>query len=393
MSEKRPLIVQKYGGSSLATPDHIRRVARHIIERKDQNCDLVVVVSAMGNTTDNFVKLAHELNPNPNRREIDMLLSSGEQISIAALALAINAMGKYTAVSFTGFQVGIYTDDNHTQANILEIRRDRLLAALKKDYIVIVAGFQGISVDHEITTLGRGGSDTTAVAIAAVLDADYCEILSDIDGIYSADPKKVPAAKRIDRIHYDQALEMSSCGAKILHKKSIEYAKKYHLKLSLGSSLSGQIGTIVTGENIDKGSVTGVTVDEDVAVLRFSLNQSDAMKIPDDLSKNKIRLKIWQSVQGLGLIGISKGDANFVKRILQNHSLDVTSEENLVLLSIVGQSVGVGTQIAEQFFQILSRLNINYKAVVSGELSLKVLCSASRIKVALEEVHNALMNF
>jgi len=392
MENKRPLIVQKYGGSSLATADHVRRVARHVVERKKQNCDLVIVVSAMGKTTDNLVKLAHELDPNPDRREMDMLLSSGEQISMAALALAINAMGPYRAKSLTGPQAGIFTDANHSGARIVEITGERIKSALAQDNIVIVAGFQGLSTENEITTLGRGGSDTTAVALAAALKADDCEIMSDIDGIYTADPKKVVNAKRIDKISYDAALEMATAGAKMLHKTSIEFAKRHKINLSLGSSLSGHIGTTVSGARIGDGIVTGVSADEDIAIIRFALNQNDALNIPYIFSKNKIHLKLWQAVQGLGMAGVSRGDSNFAIRLLQEITTDVHLETKWALLTIVGDGIGVGTPTAEKFFDVLHHLNIDYKAVISGELFLKALCPEARIKIALQRMHQELLD-
>lgn len=391
MKNSRPLIVQKYGGSSLATADHVRRVARHVVARKEQGCDLVVVVSAMGKTTDGLVKLGHELNPNPDKREMDVLLSSGEQISIAALALAINAMGKFQAISFLGSQVGIFTDEHHGAARILEISGERIRAAFAEDKIVIVAGFQGVSVHNDITTLGRGGSDTTAVALAAALKADDCEIMSDIDGIYTADPKAVINARRIDTIHYDQALEMAAAGAKMLHKTSIEFAKRHRINLSLGSSLSGHIGTTVTDTPLGNGTVAGVTADDDVAIIRFALNQNEALKLPPLFSRQKIHLKFWQSVAGLGLAGVAKGDSNYALRLIREKTTDTSVEEDWALLSIIGDGIGVGTPIAEKFFQVMDELNIHYKAVVTGELFLRVLCPSSRTKVALEAVHHKLL--
>ena len=391
MKKSQPLIVQKYGGSSLATPDHIRRVARHIVERKDQNCDLVVVVSAMGKTTDTLVKLAHELDPNPDKREMDVLMSTGEQISIAALALAVNATGKYTAISMTAPQVGILTDSNHSHARILEIVGERVRQSLKENRVVIVAGFQGVSLDNNITTLGRGGSDTTAVALAAALGADYCEIMSDIDGIYTADPKKCPTAKRIDNIHYDHALQMAAAGAKMLNKTSVEFAKRHKINLSLGSSMSGHIGTVVSDSPMDAGRVTGVTVDDDVAILRFALHQSDALRIPQLFSKERIHLKLWQAVQGLCMAGVARGDANFAVRMVKEKTTDISLTNDYALLSIIGDGIGVGTSVSEDFFSILDALNINYEAVISDDLFVKVLCSAARVIVALEEVHNKLI--
>lgn len=387
MKRARALIVQKYGGSSLATADHIRRVARHVTERKAAGCDLVVVVSAMGSTTDGLVKLGHELNPNPELREMDMLLSSGEQISIAALALAINALGRYQAVSLTGAQAGIFTDSHHGKAHILEIYGERIRLALAENKIVIVAGFQGLSLDNEITTLGRGGSDTTAVALAAALAADDCEIMSDIDGIYTVDPKKLSGAKRIDKIHYDLALEMAAAGAKMLHKTSIEFAKRHKINLSLGSSLSGHIGTTVSGESLGKGCITAIAIDEDVAIIRFALNQTDALRLPSLFSQHRIFLKLWQSVHGLGMLGVARGDSNYAIRFIREKTTDIATENDWALLSIIGDGIGVGSTLAQQFFQVVHDLNIDYKAVMTGDLFLKILCPLPRVKVALEGVH------
>ncbi len=391
MQRKRPLIVQKYGGSSLATPDHVLRVARHIMNRKDQNCDLLIVASAMGKTTDNLVKLGHEMNPNPDPREMDMLLSTGEQISISALALAINASGRHQAISFTGPQIGLITDDNYTKAHILEIKKYRIKEALDEDKIIIVAGFQGLSTRGEITTLGRGGSDTTAVALAAALDADYCEIMSDIDGIYTADPKKVLNAKRIDRMHYDQALEMAGAGAKMLHKHSVEFARRHKISLSLGSSLSGQIGTIVSEDSLQKGAVIGVASDDDISVIRFAMNQAEALRLPVTFSKQHIHLKIWQCVQGLGMLGVAKGDRNLAVRVLKEHTTNVHVEDHWGILSIIGEGIGVGTSAANRFFDILHSLNIDIQSIISGELFLKVLCPSARLKIAIEKVHHILV--
>jgi len=391
MKKKRPLIVQKYGGSSLATVDHVRRVAHHVIERKNKGCDLIVVASAMGKTTDGLIKLAHELNANPERREMDMLLSTGEQISVAALALAINASGKVTAVSFTGPQAGIITDTNHSQARILHINGERIKNALEQDKIVIVTGFQGIAETNDITTLGRGGSDTTAVALASALKADSCEIMSDIDGIYTADPKRIPQARRIDSIHYDQALEMAGAGAKMLHKTSIEFAKRHGINLSLGSSLSGHIGTTVSDTSLGRGIVTGVAVDEDIVLLEFALNQLDALHIPFEFSQQKIALKLWQTVQGLGMSGVSRGDSNLAMRFLHEKTTNVKKSDDFAMLSIIGDGIGVGTPVAEHFFKVMKSLNIDYRAVITGELFLKVLCPISRIKIAQEKVHSTFL--
>ena len=389
---KKPIIVQKYGGSSLATPQHIKNIARHIVDRKNTGIDLVIVVSAMGKTTDQYVKLAHELNPNPDRREMDMLLSVGERISIAALALAINATGEQKAISFTGSQIGIITDNNHTQARILEIKGHRLLQALDEDKIVIVAGFQGVSLNKEITTLGRGGSDTTAVALAAALKADYCEIMSDIDGIYSADPKLIKTAKRIDYIHYDQALEMASAGAKMLQQTSVEFAKRHQVKLSLGSSTTGEIGTIVTNESLNKNCVSGITIDKNLSIIRFSTNQNNTLLLPYLFSKEKIMVKIWQLVQGLGIMGVSQSDSGFVKRLVEPHINSIHIEDKWAALTVVGAGVGIGSKTCQLFLETLEKLLIQPELLRSDELYLKIIIEESKADNLLEELHKVFFN-
>ena len=382
----KPIIVQKYGGSSLATPEHIKRIAENVVRRKDDGVDLVVVVSAMGKTTDQFVKMAHEVNPNPDKREMDMLLSVGERISISMLALAINAIGKYPAVSFTGSQIGLITDNNHTNARVLEVKGHRLREALAEDKIVVIAGFQGVSVNKEITTLGRGGSDTSAVAIAAAIDAEACEIMSDIDGIYTSDPRIIPAARRIDRIDYDQALEMSAAGAKMLHKTSVEMARRHNVTLSLGSSATGNIGTIVTNEVLNKGLVTGVVLDRDVAVLRFSAQEEVAFRLPLLFSEQRIELKVWQCVRGLGGLAVSGSDLGMAKRITEAHAQTEIVNGGAALLSIIGAHVGLGTQAAEQFLNILQD-DLLFGIVFGGELFLRALVPLDKCEILCAKVH------
>jgi len=384
----KPIVVQKYGGSSLANPEYIKQVAENIVKRKDSGVNIVVVVSAMGKTTDEFVKMAHIINPNPDKREMDMLLSVGERISISLLALAINATGKYQAVSYTGSQIGLITDNNHTNARVLEVKGLRLREALNEDKIVVIAGFQGVSINKEITTLGRGGSDTTAVAVAASLDADYCEIMSDIDGIYTADPKKMSVAKRIDRINYDIALEMAAAGAKMLHKTAVEFAKRHNVQLSLGASLTGQIGTIVTNEKLSKGCVTSVVIDKDIVVIRFSITQEDGLKLPLLFSCEKVHLKIWQLVQGLATIGVSQSDLTTAKKIIEKTAQTVTVDDQCAILSIIGEAINIGTTPACQFFTKLNELNVQYREVINGELFLKVLIPVNDSDNILKEIHN-----
>lgn len=239
-----PLVVKKFGGSSVATLDRIRKVARRIVDSKKGNTRLVLVVSAMGDTTDELLSLASRANPEPPKREIDLLLSTGEIVSSALLSMSLNSLGA-EAVAFTGLQGGIITDDVHTKARIRKIETDRIVEEIDKDRIVVVAGFQGVTQENIITTLGRGGSDLTAVALAAALKADMCEIYTDVEGIYTADPRVVPQARKLRRISYDELLEIASSGARVVHPRAVELAKNYEVRLHIRSSFNEKEGTIV----------------------------------------------------------------------------------------------------------------------------------------------------
>ena len=239
-----PLVVKKFGGSSVATLDRISKVARRIVDSKKGNTRLVLVVSAMGDTTNELLSLASRANPEPPKREIDLLLSTGEIVSSALLSMSLNSLGA-EAVAFTGLQGGIITDDVHTKARIRKIETDRIVEEIDKDRIVVVAGFQGVTQENIITTLGRGGSDLTAVALAAVLKADMCEIYTDVEGIYTADPRVVPQARKLRRISYDELLEITSSGARVVHPRAVELAKNYEVRLHIRSSFNEKEGTIV----------------------------------------------------------------------------------------------------------------------------------------------------
>lgn len=383
----KPIIVQKYGGSSLANAGMIQKVAHHILAKKEKGYDLVVVVSAMGKTTDHFIELAHQVSPAPDRREMDMLLSVGERVSISLLAMAINATGKGQAVSYTGSQVGIITDDNHTQAQILEVKGHRLRQALEQGKIVIVAGFQGVSVSKEITTLGRGGSDTTAVALAAALNAEACEIMSDVDGIYTADPNKIPVAKRIERLDFNQALALASSGAQVLHKTAVAFARRHNVKLSLGSSFTGEIGTIVTDESMAKGLITGVVIDDDLIVFRVEMKNGDGAKLVHLLSQERLYCKVWQFAGGRALIGVSKSDAETVSNIIQKNA-EISRENDFSILSLVGTGVGIGSSPAKKFFAIVEK-RFKFDVVASDEFHLKILIKNKEAAQAAAAVHNA----
>ncbi|MFH1861560.1 MAG: aspartate kinase [bacterium] len=275
------IVVLKYGGSSVSDTGQIGAIARQIIQAKAAGDEPVVVVSAMGNTTDQFLKMAYAITDRPGARELDMLLSVGERISIALLAMAINALGPYEAVSLTGSQVGIITDTNHTQAKIVEVRCGRIFQVLEQGKIPIIAGFQGVSIEKEITTLGRGGSDTTAVALAAALGASQCRIMKDVAGVYTADPRQVPEAHLIDQVSYDQMLEFSATGSKVLAVDSVALARQHNVEIAVGISTTGAIGTIVTAGDFSGGGAKGVVAYRKLKALRLHQHSVLATALAD----------------------------------------------------------------------------------------------------------------
>ena len=262
------LVVQKYGGSSVANAERIKNVAKRVVSYRKKGADLVVVVSALGDTTDELIELAAKITDNPPEREMDMLLSTGEQISVALLAMAIQQLG-YEAISLTGYQVGIITDAAHTKARIVKIEQEKIRRELKKGNIVIVAGFQGMTPENDITTLGRGGSDLTAVALAKTLSADECEIYTDVEGIFTTDPRIEPKARKIEAITYDEMLEMASLGAQVMQSRSIEVAKKFDVPIQVRSSFSDKPGTMIIKEvkNMEDAAVTGITLNKNEAKI------------------------------------------------------------------------------------------------------------------------------
>jgi aspartate kinase len=285
-----PIVVLKYGGKSLATTDQIKAVARQVIQTKASGEDPVVVVSAMGDTTDRFLDMANQITSNPRPREMDMLLSVGERISIALLALAIDAQGPYEAVSLTGSQVGIITDTNHTQAKIVEVRCGRIHQVLQKGQIPIVAGFQGVSTEKEITTLGRGGTDTTAVALAAALGAVQCRIMKDVAGVYTADPHQVPEARVINKLDYDQMLEFAATGSKVLAADAVALARQHSVEIAVSLATTGAVGTIVTSGDFTGGGVRGIVALRAQTALRLT-HPEDLIKVLEDLHREGLPIR------------------------------------------------------------------------------------------------------
>ncbi|WP_294552582.1 aspartate kinase [uncultured Pseudoflavonifractor sp.] len=396
------LIVQKFGGSSVADADKIRNVARIITETYRRGHSVVAVLSAQGDTTDDLIAKAAEINPNGSKREMDMLLSTGEQISCALCAMAIEAMG-YPVISLTGWQAGVRTNSSYSNARIKRVAPERILAELDKKCIVIVTGFQGINKYDDITTLGRGGSDTSAVALAASLHADLCQIYTDVDGVYTADPRHVEGAKKLDEITFDEMLELATLGAQVLHNRSVEMAKRYNVNLEVLSSFSGNPGTKVKEvvKNVEKTHVSGVAKDKDVARLAL-VGLSDtpgiAFKIFSLLAKAKINVDIILQSIGRGdtkdiSFTVHKSDKDEAKRLLEENKaylgfdhIDVS--DNIAKVSIVGAGMINNPGVASLMFEALYNAGININMISTSEIKVSVLVDADDADRAVQAVHN-----
>ena len=397
------LIVMKFGGSSVGTPERMKHVAGRILARRKEGHDIVVVVSAMGDTTDDLIDLSKQLNPNPPAREMDMLLTTGEQVSIALLAMTIQAMGG-EAVSLTGWQAGITTEPVHGRAKIADIAPDRVCEGLKAGRIVIVAGFQGVTASGEITTLGRGGSDTTAVALAAALKADLCEIYTDVDGVYSTDPRVVRNARKLDAITYDEMLELAHLGAAVLHPRAVEYAKQYNVTLVVRSSFTDREGTQVKEEAaMEQGIVVrGIAYDKNVA--RISIMGVE--DVPGVLAK------VFGALAEAGIdvdiivqSGVQDGKADFsftvsgdvvdaaMRVIEQVRSVvpyrEATSESGLVKVSIVGAGMVSNPGVAAQMFKTIAGLGVNIKMVSTSEIKVSCVIDAEPLNDVVRALHTA----
>jgi aspartate kinase len=397
------LIVQKYGGSSVADAEKIRGVARRVVETAKAGHGAVVVVSAMGKTTDGLLRLAHEVTPAPPEREVDMLLATGEQVSIALLAMAIHALG-HKARSFTGEQAGIRTDAAHTRARIVGIDGDKVRRALDDGYIAIVAGFQGVTADEDITTLGRGGSDLTAVALAAALRADVCEIYTDVDGVYTADPNIVPEARKLDRISYDEMLEMASLGAKVLQARSVEYAKKYSVPLHVRSTFKADPGTLVTKEdrNMEAVVVTGIAHDRGqakVTIRGVPDRPGIAAQVFGSVGDHGIVVDmIVQNVSRDGLSDISftlpRPDRPTVVATLEDIAQkigaeSVTYDDRIAKVSIVGVGMRSHSGVAARMFRALSREGINIHMISTSEIAVSCVIEDKYTELAVRALHDA----
>ncbi len=396
------LIVQKFGGSSVADADRVRNVARIITDTYRKGNSVVVVLSAQGDTTDDLIEKARELNPHASKREMDMLLSTGEQISIALCAMAIEGMG-YQVVSLTGWQAGMRTDSAYSSARIKRIQTERIQNELDKKKIVLVAGFQGINKYGDVTTLGRGGSDTSAVALAAALHADLCQIYTDVDGVYTADPRHVKGARKLDEITFDEMLELASQGAQVLHNRSVEMAKRYNVNLEVLSSFSGNPGTKVKEvvKTMEKTHVSGVAKDKNVARLAL-IGLEDrpgiAFKIFSLLAKQNINVDII--LQSIGRDGskdisftVARSDAGTAKEIMEEnkeaigfHSVELNDQ--VAKVSIVGAGMANNAGVACKMFEALFSAGININMISTSEIKISVLVDERDADRAVQAIHD-----
>lgn len=402
------LVVQKYGGSSVADAERIKRVAERIVAARKAGDEVVVVVSAMGDSTDELIDLAHQVSPLPPGREFDMLLTAGERISMALLAMAIHNLG-YEARSYTGSQAGVITTSRHGKARIIDVTPGRLRGALDEGAIAIVAGFQGISQDtKDITTLGRGGSDTTAVALAAALDADVCEIYTDVDGVFSADPRIVPNARHIAQITYEEMLELCACGAKVLHLRSVEYARRANLPIHVRSSYSDKTGTLVTGSMedlpVEQALITGVAHDRSeakITIVGVPDTPGEAARIFEAVASAETNIDmIVQNVstEGTGRTDISftlpKDDGPTAMAALSKVQASIgfkglLFDDHVGKVSLVGAGMRSHPGVAAKFFAALGEAGVNIELISTSEIRVSVVCRDSDLNKAVKAVHDA----
>ena len=398
------LIVQKFGGSSVANAERVMNVARIVTDTYKKGNDVVVVVSAQGDTTDDLIAKAQEINPNGSKREMDMLLSSGEQISIALLAMAIQSLG-FPSVSLLGWQAGFMTNSVYSSARIRNIQKERLETELSERKIVVVAGFQGINSKGNITTLGRGGSDTSAVAIAAALHADKCQIFTDVDGVYTADPRKVGNARKLKEITYDEMLELATLGAQVLNNRSVEMAKKYNVELEVLSSLNPIPGTIVKEvAKMEKMLVRGVT--KDTKVARISMTGLDdtpgiAFKVFSKLAQKNINVDIILQSVGRNdtkdiAFTVSRDNADLAIEALHelafvDDTIKIDCDTNVAKVSVVGAGMETHPGTASTMFEALYNSDINIQMISTSEIKISVLIDLKDADKAVSAVHEAFL--
>ncbi len=397
------LIVQKYGGSSVADAEKIKNVAGRIARARDEGNEVVVVVSAMGDTTDELIELAYQISENPDSRELDVLLSTGEVVSSTLLAMSLHGMG-YPAISLSGAQAGIRTDSAYSRARILQIEPKRVVRELEKGNIVIVAGFQGMTEDKDVTTLGRGGSDTTAVALAATLGAEVCQIYTDVEGVYSADPRLVPEAECLDEIHYEEMLELATYGAKVLHPRAVELGELFHIPILVASSFTDNPGTLIHGgvamevrnkvrsiaHNLNKGKITVVgvpdrpgiaaTIFEPLAKAGVSVDtivQNASMQGITDLTFTVFKSDLARAMEVVKPIATQIG------------ARECASDGKLGEVSIIGTGMQNTPGFAARMFSTLSEKNINIQLITTSEIRITCIINADEVKEAVRALHRA----
>lgn len=397
------LIIQKYGGTSVANAERVKEVAKRVLKYKKEGNDVIVVVSAPAGVTDSLIKRAYEITDKPNKRELDMLLTSGEQISIASLAMAIEAMGE-KAVSLNAFQVNFKTTDDHTKAQILGIDTKTIEEKLEEGNVVVFAGFQGITDSNEITTLGRGGSDTTAVALGAALKADEVEIYTDVDGVYTADPRMVKNPKKLKTISYQEMLEMAASGAKVLHPRSVEIAAKYGIKIHLRSSFDESIGTIVEekGEELmEKAKIVGVTSSKNEGKITLSgvpERPGIAAKVFTTLAKEKISTDIilqsssvnkeYNNISFTVNINDLKEAVTISEKIKEELGADgVTAEENIAKISVIGIGLKTHNETTAEIFDTLAENGINIDMISCSEINVSCIIKEEDVEKAVNALH------
>ena len=395
------LIVQKYGGSSVANAERVFNVAKRIMRTRMEGNDVVVVLSAQGKTTDGLIAKAKEINAKPSRREMDMLLSTGEQQSVALMAMAISAIGG-RAVSLNAAQVGIETTNTYSNARIRHINTERIENELDEGSIVLVTGFQGVNAIGDTTTLGRGGSDTSAVALAAALNAEMCEIYTDVEGVYTADPRVVPDAVKLDEISYDEMLELASLGAKVLHSRSVEVAKKYNVKLVVRSSMSEAEGTEVKEDvKMERMLVSGVAADKKVSrisIMGINDEPGKAFEVFSLMAKEKVSVDIiLQSTGADGKQNISftigEDDLDIALKALEKNkerltAREIVHDENTAKLSIVGAGMATNPGVAAMFFEAMYDAGVNIQMISTSEIKITVLIAKDDVDAAMVAVHD-----
>ncbi len=397
------LIVQKFGGTSVADAARMKMAAKRAVDAHSAGNGVIVVVSARGKMTDELLELAYEINDNPSTRELDSLLSTGEQMSSALMAMAIHSLGS-PAVSFVGRQIGITTDSFHTKARIVNMKVDRILEELSKNKIVVVAGYQGVDENDNITTLGRGGSDTSAVALAALLKADICDIYTDVDGIFTADPRIVPKARKLDKISYDEILELASMGAQVVHVRSVELAKKYNVPIRVRSSFNNSIGTLICKEVMEMEDivVSGVTVtknDAKITIIGVSDEPGQAAKIFHELAKENINVDmIIQNISAHGLTDVTftvqKDDLPLAMETTEKIKKEIQAKEivadgKIAKLSVVGIGMRTHSGIADKMFKTLSDEKINIQMISTSEIKISCVIEENQAEKALNSMHDA----